>query len=393
MIVCPKLISDDQLRSLAKTYKNQRVPIPTWRHSNGAVLLRSALSLAKSVMGMLKSGSANTSVEGKIDGLQDQDRYFCSMIPHHQQQQQQHMSHANILSSESNMSIDSLLGPKAHLTPLSNRRNDGVRMLSQKPSNKWESLKRGGAHYNQYDDHFTIQAPTRVPLYILSERSQSKSVKLSELGVEYIPVCYNDNRHSREAFKKLMRACLPSTIINEPDHTFLKLIEHSEWLDQIRNLLQLSGTVVDLIDIHEACVNIAFEDGWDVTCQVSSLSQICLDPYYRTIDGFRVLIEKEWLAFGHRFGHRSNLKQNSSAFAPIFLQFLDAVHQIQHQFPLSFEFNEYYLKFLAYHSVSCRFRTFLFDSEFERKLLLISFFIDFNNILKFELTFISVQFI
>lgn len=366
IIVCPKTITDEQLKSLAKTYKNQRIPIPTWRHSNGAVLLRSALSTAKSVMGMLKSGSANTSIEGKTDGLQDQDRYFCSIIPHHQQS---HLSQGNILGSDSSMSIDSLLGPKAHLTPLSNRKSDNTRMISQKP-NKWESLKRnvsGVRDYNHYDDHFTLQTPARVPLYILGERSQSKSVKLAELGVCYIPVLYYDNRHTREAFKKLMRACLPSCINNEPDHTFLKLIEQSEWLEQIKNLLQLSGTIVDLIDLHEANVNISFEDGRDVTCQVSALSQLCLDPYYRTIDGFRVLIEKEWLAFGHRFGHRSNLKQNSSAFAPVFLQFLDAVHQIQHQFPLSFEFNEHYLKFLAYHSVSCRFRTFIFDCELERE--------------------------
>ena len=79
-----------------------------------------------------------------------------------------------------------------------------------------------------------------------------------------------------------------------------------------------------------------------------------------------MLIEKEWLAFGHRFGHRSNLKSNSNAFAPIFLQFLDALHQILLQYPLSFEFNDFYLKFLAYHSVSCRFRTFLFNCELER---------------------------
>lgn len=42
------------------------------------------------------------------------------------------------------------------------------------------------------------------------------------------------------------------------------------------------------------------------------------------------------------------------------------VFQLQKQFPLAFEFNEYYLRFVAYHTVSCRFRTFLLDSEAQR---------------------------
>jgi myotubularin-related protein 5/13 len=70
---------------------------------------------------------------------------------------------------------------------------------------------------------------------------------------------------------------------------------------------------------------------------------------------------------GYRFTRRNNhTVDDQTGFAPVFIQFLDVVHQCLCQFPNAFEFNEFYLEFLAYHSVSNRFKTFLLDNEFER---------------------------
>lgn len=375
---------------------------------------RGALPHPKSVIGMFKAHPAgSTNITTDSTGFQEQDRFFIQVIETMPNSVSALRHPLDLFGS--NLSINSLmwaaddvnyyhqpnqqLSVKQERTPDSSRRfsqgafhtvrsfsNFGNRSVqtnattTNKTQNKWGSLKAGAglvqSHSNSQRDHHINEKNHarsysfhRVPMYILGEKSQSKSARLSELNTEFIPVDYIDVRQSRLAFKKLMRACLPSTETNEPDQTFAKLLEQSEWLQQIRNLLQLSGAVVDLIDLQGSSVTLALEDGWDITAGITSLAQLCLDPYYRTIDGFRVLIEKEWLAFGHRFAHRSNLKASSSSgaqFAPVFLQFLDAVHQIQVQFPLSFEFNDFYLRFLAYHSVSCRFRTFLFDCELEK---------------------------
>jgi len=79
----------------------------------------------------------------------------------------------------------------------------------------------------------------------------------------------------------------------------------SKWLKHIGGLLDGAGIIARQVALQHSHVLIHCSDGWDRTSQLSALSQLCLDPYYRTIEGFIVLVEKDWLSFGHQFNHRS----------------------------------------------------------------------------------------
>lgn len=83
---------------------------------------------------------------------------------------------------------------------------------------------------------------------------------------DFIPVDHVEVRHVKSSYKKLMRACLPSTMSTDPG--FLKAVEESEWLSQIQTILQIAGATVDLLDSQGSSVMIALEDGWDFTTQV-----------------------------------------------------------------------------------------------------------------------------
>lgn len=109
-------------------------------------------------------------------------------------------------------------------------------------------------------------------------------------------------------------------------------------------------------------------DGCDISCLTSSLTQILLDPYWRTITGFQTLIQKEWIALGHPFVKRLGFVQsnNGNERSPIFLLFLDCVWQLLQQFPTAFEFTEIYLTTVWDSAHVSIFDTFLFDSERKR---------------------------
>lgn len=112
-----------------------------------------------------------------------------------------------------------------------------------------------------------------------------------------------DNIHvMRDSLQKVVDAIKDSDITPLPPNR--ELLARSGWIEHIGLLLDGTSIVVRQVAVEHSHVLIHCSDGWDRTSQLSSLAQICLDPYFRTIEGFIALVEKDWVGFGHRFRDR-----------------------------------------------------------------------------------------
>jgi alpha-tubulin suppressor-like RCC1 family protein len=230
--------------------------------------------------------------------------------------------------------------------------------------------------------------------YELSEHY--KNLKIQFLGIENIHLM-------RESLHKLTNICRQKKVREggekKTSSNWLSELESTHWIDHIVTILASARMLTELV-LKGKSAHVHCSDGWDRTTQLVCLAQLMLDPYFRTIRGFQVLIEKDWLRFGHRFGDRQGhfpdtsgssqvgrrkhkhhtgrippLFQFTSYFfllllaqvSPIFLQFLDCVWQCTKQFPTCFEFNTRFLIKIFDHSHSGKYANFFCNSDRERR--------------------------
>ncbi|XP_066999698.1 myotubularin-related protein 8 isoform X1 [Anabrus simplex] len=182
------------------------------------------------------------------------------------------------------------------------------------------------------------------------------NIKFHFLGIDNIHVM-------RSSLAKLIETCelkAPSM------SSFLNGIESSGWLRHIRSILETSWFIAQALEKGVSVV-VHCSDGWDRTAQVCSVAGLFLDPYYRTIQGFQALIEKDWLAFGHKFSERcGHVAGDPKEVSPVFTQLVDCAWQLTQQFPTTFQFNERFLLTLHDHVQSCQFGTFIGNCEKDR---------------------------
>ncbi|XP_014401350.1 PREDICTED: myotubularin-related protein 13 isoform X4 [Myotis brandtii] len=335
LLVVPQAVQDSSLPRVARCYRHNRLPVVCWKNSrSGTLLLRAGGFHGKGVVGLFKSQNspqaAPTSSLESSNSI-EQEKYLqaiLSAVSVHQK-----------LRGNNTLTVR----PALALPPGTERRTSRMSTvlkqvvpghLDVNPSNSfarggvWASLRSstrlissptsfidvgarlaGKDHSASYSNSAYLQNQLlkRQPaLYIFGEKSQLRNFKLEfALNCEFVPVEFHDIRQVKASFKKLMRACVPSTIPTDSDVTFLKALGDSEWFPQLHRIMQLAVVVSEVLE-NGSSVLVCLEEGWDITAQVHN------------------------------------------------------------QYPTEFEFNLYYLKFLAFHYVSNRFKTFLLDSDYER---------------------------
>lgn len=96
-----------------------------------------------------------------------------------------------------------------------------------------------------------------------------------------------------DSLAKFSEAC-----VSTDQGSFLARADSSGWLHYIKTTLS-TAVVVSRVLVREALpVVIHSSTGCDIELQVLSLAQLFMDAHFRTYDGFKELVEKEWIDLG-----------------------------------------------------------------------------------------------
>jgi small GTP-binding protein len=218
------------------------------------------------------------------------------------------------------------------------------------------------------DDVTFLEAYTTRGVLIVFDPGEQKTYEhcYPNLQVNFLRLA--DNTTTRELFNKLQYMPFMGT------SGFFKnrspYAPNTRWLDYIRAIIFAAQKIVTALESDSVVViHHSFNNDNDFT--LSALCQLMLDGYYRTLKGFQILIEKEWLSYGYPFRRAlGHLQMNPDAEqAPTFLQFIECVWQLMNQFPRHFQFNENFLIYILDSMYSCEFGTFLGNSDAEREVL------------------------
>lgn len=149
----------------------------------------------------------------------------------------------------------------------------------------------------------------------MAELADKTDSRMENVVIERVRACHPTKRQPyimdltkptlqiiNASYQKLRQLCTPDSpkTFSEQDDKFLKHLEASSWLLNVSQCLSYAHDVAGRMKNGETVI-LQENEGRDMCCLISSLTQIILDAYVRTINGFQSLVQKEWVALGHPF--------------------------------------------------------------------------------------------
>eukprot|EP00127_Corallochytrium_limacisporum_P002282 Clim_evm70s109 gene=Clim_evmTU70s109 len=147
----------------------------------------------------------------------------------------------------------------------------------------------------------------------------------------------------REAYQKLTSTLYPGLATQ----TFLDDLQNTGWIQHVLSTLRAVAEISKVMLERNLSAVVQDFQGTDRTVLLVSLAMILMDPHYRTIKGFKTLIEKEWIHFGYPFREHNvppaGGRDSQEELAPTFLLFVNCLHEIMCSYQNAFEYNEDFL--------------------------------------------------
>ncbi|KAI8960277.1 phosphatases II [Daldinia sp. FL1419] len=296
LLVVPSKISDNVIKYAGAYRSRQRIPVLTYLHSlNNCSITRSSQPMvgfrgARSIQDeKLVSACFSASATVEFNGMETSQTDTAEPSPASSQIDLRDTLDAETMDTE-RLEDELIAGDESNYDAKTGRR-----------------LVYGAQQSNLIvDARPTINAVVMQAMGKGSENMEYyKFAKKAYLNIENIHVM-------RESLNTVIEALKDGDISRLPPNR--ELLMKSGWLKHITGILDGSALIARQVGIKHSHVLIHCSDGWDRTSQLSALSQLMLDPYYRTIEGFIVLIEKDWLSFGHMFQQRSGLLNHEKWF-------------------------------------------------------------------------------
>uniref|UniRef100_A0A8B9JQ51 SET binding factor 2 n=1 Tax=Astyanax mexicanus TaxID=7994 RepID=A0A8B9JQ51_ASTMX len=192
------------------------------------------------------------------------------------------------------------------------------------PRTKAVMLRAGGFHGKSVVGLFKSQNPASTGTYTSTQSSSSlEQEKYLQAILSSIPIYFKANGSNTLSNRSLV-SLSPGTL---PASLPASLLLHRVWAS-----LRSSSRFIPHPSTTEVGARLAAKDLAPPTGSESLHAQLL----------------KQQAAL-YIFGEKSHLRV-----------------RVHNQYPLEFEFNQHYLKFLAYHYISNRFKNFLLDSDYER---------------------------